>query len=71
MMAAAVRIQPAFEVMTRTELFAGGYAVSVHVPNYDVTADGQSFLMLQPVKEATQSAVVLLNWFDRLRVASK
>jgi serine/threonine-protein kinase len=67
MMSAAVRTQPGFEVGTRTQLFTGTYNLSSGgATNYDVTRDGQTFLMLQSVQGAEQSLSVTLNWFDQL-----
>jgi len=68
MMAAAVREQGAFEVLSRTQLFSGPYNVTNNVlTNYDVSRDGQRFLMVLPVEGAEQSVYVTLNWFDQLR----
>jgi hypothetical protein len=41
--------------------------LSTLVTNYDVTRDGQHFLMLQPVQGTEQSLYVTLNWFDQRR----
>ncbi|MBI4419312.1 MAG: hypothetical protein HY560_00660 [Gemmatimonadetes bacterium] len=42
------------------------YGAAVNFPQYDVTRDGQSFVMLQPEGEGTD-VVVVLNWFAQLR----
>jgi hypothetical protein len=52
-------------------LFAGPYELSPATsPNYDVSADGQRFLMLKPA-EASETAPtqinVVLNWFEELK----
>jgi Tol biopolymer transport system component len=68
MMAATVRTQAGFEVGTRTELFEGSYdQVPFQLPNYDVTRDGRTFVMLQQVTGSAQSIFVTLNWFDQQR----
>jgi len=36
-------------------------------PVYDVTADGQKFVMLESLEEETSSLVVLLNWFEEFK----
>jgi serine/threonine protein kinase/WD40 repeat protein len=36
-------------------------------PVYDVTADGQKFVMLESLEEETSSLVVVLNWFEELK----
>ena len=35
--------------------------------NYDVSADGQRFLMLKPVGLASTQINVVLNWFEELK----
>jgi len=68
MMAAAVRTQPAFEVTSRTRLFTGEYEAGFGwIPNYAVSPDGKTFVMLQKVIGARQAMVVTLNLFDELR----
>jgi serine/threonine-protein kinase len=68
MMAAAVRTVGAFEVGARTQLFEGTYhTLPTQITNYDVTKDGKTFVMLQPVQGTAQTVFVTLNWFDQLR----
>jgi len=70
MMAAAVRTQPGFEVGSRTQLFTGTYNPTAGGPtnscNYDVTRDGQTFVMLQALVGSAQAVVVTLNWFEQV-----
>jgi len=67
MMAAAVRTAGGFEVASRQELFTGGYTIApFRVRNYDVTRDGQTFLMLESLVGSEQDIVVTLNWFENL-----
>jgi hypothetical protein len=67
-MAAAVRTQGGFEVGNRLQLFNGDFSPSpTGGRNYDVTRDGQTFVMLQPMVGAAQAVVVTLNWFDEER----
>jgi serine/threonine-protein kinase len=69
MMAVEIRTQPAFSVGTPRLLFEGEYVYLPWGANYDVSADGQRFLMLKPSEEqqpATQINVVL-NWFEELK----
>ena len=47
------------------ELFRTTATGAVTYPNYDVTRDGQSFIMVQPTTSNDQTVVVLLNWFDQ------
>jgi serine/threonine-protein kinase len=55
-MAAAVRTQGGFEVGNRLQLFNGDFSPSpTGGRNYDVTRDGQTFVMLQPMVGAAQA----------------
>jgi len=47
--------------------FAGG---TIDSPNYDVMPDGQRFIMIQRQSAVPTTLHVLLNWFDRSRLAS-
>ena len=68
MMTAAVRTVGAFEVGARTQLFEGPFhTTSNQITNYDVTRDGKTFIMLQPVQGTAQTVFVTLNWFDQLK----
>lgn len=67
MMAAAVRTQPGFEVLGRSLLFTGSYDQAGRYRDYDVTRDGQTFVMLQPAQSTALSVFVTLNWFDQFR----
>jgi eukaryotic-like serine/threonine-protein kinase len=73
MMAAEITTQPRFTAGKPKVLFAGQYQPSrTPVPNanYDVSRDGQRFLMLKPVAqvEAVPTQVnVVLNWFEELK----
>jgi Tol biopolymer transport system component len=70
MMAVDVSTQPAFSAGKPKVLFEGHYVPTpVSFPNYDVSADGQRFLMLRalnPAQSLTQINVVL-NWTEELK----
>ena len=67
MMVVAVRTAGAFEIGNRTQLFSGVFSTSPGtLANYDVTRDGQTFLMLQPIVGSAQAVIVTLNWFENL-----
>ncbi len=67
MMVVAVRTAGAFEIGNRTQLFSGVFSTSPGTTaNYDVTRDGQTFLMLQPIVGSAQAVTVTLNWFENL-----
>ena len=70
MMAVDIATQPGFTAGKPRILFQGPYEVApVEIDNYDVSPDGQRFLMLKPAEQAqslTQINVVL-NWFEELK----
>jgi predicted Ser/Thr protein kinase len=71
MMAVDIATQPAFAAGKPRMLFQGPYLPTpLTNPNYDVSQDGQRFLMLKP-SESTGAAPtqinVALNWFEELK----
>jgi Tol biopolymer transport system component len=67
MMAAPIDTQQGFSAGTPKMLFQGQYVMLANsTPNYDVTADGQKFLMLKSTVQPTQINVVV-NWFKELK----
>jgi Tol biopolymer transport system component/predicted Ser/Thr protein kinase len=71
MMAVAINTQPSFSVGKPQVLFEGPYAsVLVQVPNYDVSPDGQRFLMIKESEQVRHPATqinVVLNWTEELK----
>jgi Tol biopolymer transport system component len=69
MMAVTTTLKPSFSAGKPNVLFQGQYVPSLAtMPNYDVTPDGQRFLMVKASEQdasATQINVVL-NWFEEL-----
>jgi serine/threonine-protein kinase len=63
--------QPIFSAGTPRLLFEGPYvATGTAASNYDVTADGQRFLMVKPSAQEGAAATqinVVLNWFEELK----
>ncbi len=69
MMAVDIATQPSFTVGKPRMLFEGPY-VPATVTFYDVTPDGQRFLMLKPSEQAPAAPTqinVVLNWFEELK----
>jgi serine/threonine-protein kinase len=68
-MAVTLETQPTLSVGTPRLLFEGSYAAIVQARNFDVSADGQRFVMLKPVEQeqAPPHIVVVQNWFEELR----
>jgi len=71
MMAVDISTQPGFAASTPRMLFEGRYEQPpVPVHNFDVSPDGQHFLMLKPVDQeqaAPTQINVVLNWFEELK----
>jgi serine/threonine-protein kinase len=71
MMAVEISTQPRFSAGKPKVLFAGRYQPSpspVPAANYDVSPDGQRFLMLKPSESAEPTQInVVLNWFEELK----
>ena len=72
MMGVSIRIEPVFTASTPIVLFKDGYVRAAGGRTYDVSPDGQRFLMVkqsggeQETLTASQ-VVVVLNWFEMLR----
>ena len=69
-MAAAVKLEPEFTSATPKLLFEGDY-VNVGGRSYDVTADGQRFLVLEPAEPESARVThlnVVLNWEEQLKL---
>jgi hypothetical protein len=64
-----------FKAGNPTRLFEGRYYGGVEAPNnpgrtYDISPDGQRFLMIKQPEQATSAAQqinVVLNWFEELK----
>jgi serine/threonine-protein kinase len=70
MMAVETKTQPAFSAGNPKVLFEGQYVSSlVTMPNYDVSRDGQRFLMLKASEQeqARTQINVVQNWFEELK----
>jgi Tol biopolymer transport system component len=71
MMAVAITTQPVFSAGRPTMLFQGQYQPNPTMnANYDVSPDGQRFLMVKPTsaQEAAPTQInVVLNWFEELK----
>ena len=71
MMAVDIATQPGFSAGKPRTLFEGPYLPTpATFPNYDVSLDGQRFLMLKPAEQTQAAATqinVVLNWFEELK----
>jgi len=62
--------RPTFTMGTPTKLFEGNFKSSLGIgANYDVTPDGQRFIMIELVKSETitRQINIVLNWFEELK----
>src|SRR5207249_7068892 len=59
MMVAAIALHPTFTVGARRELFEGNYVNDPVYRSYDVTRDGQAFVMVRSPKPSADFIVVL------------
>jgi Tol biopolymer transport system component len=68
-MSVEVSVQPAFAAGVPKQVFAGSYADPVIVPTYDMTPDGQRFLVLKADEQqaANNQIVIVQNWFEELK----
>jgi Tol biopolymer transport system component len=70
-MAVGITTQPGFSAGKPRVLFAGPYMpTETTMPSYDVSPDGQRFLMIKPSEQNTSltQIVVVQNWFEELKL---
>jgi hypothetical protein len=68
MMAVDIATQPSFTASKPRLIFEGPYVLTgTTMPEYDVSSDGQHFLMLKPEPAAPTQINVVLNWSEELK----
>ncbi len=71
MMAVTVRTETDFSAENPRVLFEGAYLSNFfYTADYDVTPDGQRFVMIQPLEQSKSGPLeinVVLNWFEELK----
>jgi len=69
MMVVGIKTEPTFTVGSPIVLFTGKYTTTVTGVSYDISPDGQRFLMMKGAdEEEGQSQInVVLNWFEELK----
>ncbi len=70
MMVVDIKTEPAFTAGSPVVLFTGRYTIWGGFVNYDISPDGQRFLMIKEVdeEEGQQDQInVVLNWFEELK----
>jgi len=70
MMAVATNTKANFSADTPKVLFEGHYATYNTMPAYDVTPDGQRFLLAKTAEQGPQEISVVLNWTEELKQKS-
>ncbi len=65
-MVVGTKTEPTFTPGSPVLLFTGRYASGQPVVNYDISPDGQRFLMIK-VEEGQGQIHVVLNWFEELK----
>jgi serine/threonine-protein kinase len=67
-MAVAISTEPSFKPSGPKLLFEGRYRTDLPFSNYDVTADGQRFVMVRAAEGSGLTELhVVLNWFEELK----
>jgi len=67
MMVVGIKTEPTFTGGSPVVLFTGRYTSGLPVANYDISPDGQRFLMIKEAEGSTAQINVLLNWFEELK----
>ena len=73
MMVVSLRTEPTFKAETPTVLFEGSYSYGRFdvAPQYDVSSDGQQFVMVKQSSDAGErpltQIIVVQNWFEELK----
>jgi Tol biopolymer transport system component len=62
MMVVNVSINPQFSASKPELLFSGWYATDRIAANYDISPDGQRFLMIKGEQTASTQIKIILNW---------
>ena len=65
LMSASITTSPGFSVIRRDTLFDDQYQRGQLYPDYDVSRDSKSFVMVRPLN--VQPPVVVIGWLDELR----
>ncbi len=67
MMVVGINTEPSFTAGSPVVLFSGRYNSGLPVANYDISPDGQRFLMIKEDQTAGGQINVVLNWFEELK----
>ncbi len=70
MMVVSIQTEPAFKAGRPRVLFEGLYLstrISLGYQYYDISPDGQRFLLIKAEEGSTAHINVVLNWFEELK----
>jgi len=67
MMVVGIKTEPTFTAGSPVVLFTGRYTKFGGFVNYDISPDGQRFLMIKAREGSTGQINVVLNWFEELK----
>ena len=67
LMVVGIKTEPTFTAGRPAVLFTGDYQRISHNRQYDVTLDGQRFLMIKQEQTGVAQINVVLNWFEELK----
>jgi len=68
MMVVGIKTAPTFTAGSPVVLFLGRYTTGGQIVNYDISPDGQRFLMIKEADDEGQGQInVVLNWFEELK----
>jgi len=71
MIGVGIKTEPTFTAGSPVVLFTGRYTFGDAVAHYDISPDGQRFLMIKEAEDGTvqqQNQInVVLNWFEELK----
>ncbi len=66
-MVVAIETEPTFTAGSPAVLFTGNYLTGSGTQQYDVTPDGQRFLMIKQEQTGVAQINVVQNWFEELK----
>ncbi len=66
-MVVAIETEPTFTAGSPAVLFTGNYLTGPGTQQYDVTPDGQRFLMIKQKQTGVPQIHVVLNWLEELK----
>jgi hypothetical protein len=67
MMVVSLNTEPTFTAGSPVVLFTGRHTIGGTVVNYDISPDGQRFLMIKEEESSQAQINVVLNWFEELK----